>query len=350
MQQDRVQVAIVGATGYTGAELLRLLHGHPRAQVAVVAGHGKAGSKIASVLPSFHGVLTGDVVTADPAAIAQTCQAAFCGLPHGASAPIVRELRARGVVVFDLSADFRIKDLATYREWYGEHGAPELNPSAVYGLCELEREALRKADLVAVPGCYPTASALALAPLVRAGAIDLDSIIVDAKSGASGAGRGLGENVHFSHVSEGFRAYKVGGLHRHTVEIEQTLSGLAGRPVRITFTPHLVPMIRGILSTGYAKLTGDLTRERATELARAMYAGSPSVTVLDPGVDPDTSWVKGSNRCFLSYTVDKRTGRVIAQAAIDNLVKGASGQAIQCFNLRFGFPEGTALEGVGTFP
>ncbi|MFT3921477.1 MAG: N-acetyl-gamma-glutamyl-phosphate reductase [Myxococcales bacterium] len=240
--------------------------------------------------------------------------------------------------------------LAVYREWYGEHGAPELNPQAVYGLCEFEREAIAKADLVAVPGCYPTATSLALAPLVKAGIIDLDSIVVDAKSGASGGGRGLAESFHFSQLAEGFRAYKVGGLHRHTPEIEQALGKYAGRSVRITFTPHLVPMIRGILSTCYAKLTRDANREECTELARAMYQGSPSVTVLEPGENPDTAWVKSSNRCFLSYTVDKRTGRVIAQSVIDNLVKGASGQAIQCFNLRFGFPEGTGLEGVGTFP
>lgn len=349
-QQEQVQVAVVGATGYTGAELIRLLHGHPFARVAVMAGHGKAGQKIANVIPSLHGVYSDDVVSVDAASIAQTCKAAFCGLPHGASAPIVRELRKRGVIVFDLSADFRLKDLDVYREWYGEHGAPELNPEAVYGLCELSREAIKTADLVAVPGCYPTASALALAPLVKANAIDLDTIVVDAKSGASGAGRGLSESSHFTHLSEGFRAYKVGGLHRHTPEIEQTLGQIAGRPIRITFTPHLVPMIRGILSTAYAKLSGETSRDRCTELARALYAGSPSVTVLDPGVDPDTSWVKGSNRCFISYTVDKRTNRVIAQAAIDNLVKGASGQAIQCFNLRLGFPEASGLEGVGTFP
>lgn len=351
MEQSRkVRVAVVGATGYTGAELLRLMHGHPRIEVTCVAGHGKAGQRIANVLPSFHGVLAGDVAPADVDSIAAQAEVAFCGLPHGASAPIVRKLREKGVVVFDLSADFRIKDLGVYREWYGEHEAPDLVAQAVYGLCELEREALRKADLVAVPGCYPTATALALAPLVKANAIDLDTIIVDAKSGASGAGRGLTEGTHFAQLSEGFRAYKVGGLHRHTPEIEQTLGRLAGRELRITFTPHLVPMIRGILSTSYAKLTPCLTREQCTEQARALYEGSPSVTVLDPGVDPDTQWVRGSNRCFISYTVDKRTGRVIAQSAIDNLVKGASGQALQCFNLRFGFAEGLGLEAVGLFP
>jgi N-acetyl-gamma-glutamyl-phosphate reductase len=349
-QARKVRVAIVGATGYTGAELLRLMHGHPRVQVTSIVGHGKAGQRIASVLPSFHGVLSGDVESADIDAIASNCEAAFCGLPHGASSPIVRKLREKGVVVFDLSADFRLKDLAVYREWYGEHDAPELLSQATYGLCELEREAIRTSDLVAVPGCYPTATTLAIAPLVKAGVIDVDNLIVDAKSGASGAGRGLSEGTHFAQLSEGFRAYKVGGLHRHTPEIEQTLSGLAGHPLRITFTPHLVPMIRGILSTVYASSKGELTREHCTELARAMYEGSPSVTVLDPGTDPDTQWVRGSNRCFVSYTVDKRTKRVIAQAAIDNLVKGASGQALQCFNLRFGFAEGLGLEAVGLFP
>jgi N-acetyl-gamma-glutamyl-phosphate reductase len=349
-QPNKVKVAVVGATGYTGAELLRLMHGHPGIEVTTIAGHGKAGQKVATVLPNLHGTFSGDVVSVDPDAIAATAQAAFCGLPHGASAGIVRELRKRGLVVFDLSADFRLKDLAVYKEWYGEHEAPDLLAGAVYGLCELERESIRQADLIAVPGCYPTASALAIAPLVKAGLVELDTLIVDAKSGASGAGRGLSESTHFAQLSEGFRAYKVAGLHRHTPEIEQTLSSLCGKPVRITFTPHLVPMTRGILATVYARVPAELTRERCTELARAMYEGSPSVTVLDPGIDPDTLWVRGSNRCFVSYTIDKRTSRVVAQAVIDNLVKGASGQAIQCFNLRFGFAENTGIAGVGIFP
>ncbi len=349
-QPSKVRVAVVGATGYTGAELLRLMHGHDGIEVTTIAGHGRAGQPIRGVLPSFHGVLSGDVAAVDLDQIGKTADAAFCGLPHGASQSVVRELRERGVVVFDLSADFRLRDLAVYRTWYGPHDAPDLLAQAVYGLCELDREAIRTADLIAVPGCFPTASALAVGPLVKHHLIDLDTIIVDAKSGASGAGRGLSESTHFSQVSEGVRAYKVGGLHRHTPEIEQTLSRLSGQSVRITFTPHLVPMIRGILATVYARQREPFTPQRATEFARAMYAGSPSVTVLDAGIDPDTQWVRGSNRCFLSYAVDTRTGWVIAQAAIDNLVKGASGQALQCFNLRFGFAEGHGLEAVGLFP
>ncbi len=345
----KVQVAVVGATGYTGAELLRLLREHPRAELVAIAGHGKAGSRLADVIPTARDRV--EVVEAfDADAIASRAQAAFCALPHGASAPIVRQLRERGVVVFDLSADFRLRDLAVYREWYGEHHAPDLLPDAAYGLCEFEREAIRRADLVAVPGCYPTASVLALAPLVAHRLVDLTSLIVDAKSGVSGAGRTPAEAYHFPQTAEGVRAYKVGGLHRHTPEIEQTLSVLAKEPVRITFTPHLVPITRGILAVGYAKLARDVTREQITELARALYEGSPSVTVLDPGSDPDTLWVRASNRCFVAYTVDKRTNRVIAQAVLDNLVKGASGQALQCFNLRFGFPEGLGISQVGLFP
>jgi N-acetyl-gamma-glutamyl-phosphate reductase len=346
----KVRIAIVGATGYTGGELLRLVHGHPGIELGMVAGHGKAGQAIASVLPNFRGVLGEQVNVAHADQIASNAEAAFCALPHGASAPVVKALRARNLVVFDLSADFRLRDLDTYREWYGEHAAEDLIAQAVYGLCEVEREALLRANLIAVPGCYPTASALAILPLVHATAIDLDSIIVDAKSGASGAGKGLSEATHFSGLSEGLRAYKVGGLHRHTPEIEQTLSRVAKRPVKVTFTPHLVPMTRGILATVYAHIREGLTRDRATELARSFFAGSPSVTVLDPGIDPDTLWVRGSNRCFISYTVDERTGRVIAQAVIDNLVKGAAGQALQCFNLRFGFREDLGLEAVGMYP
>ena len=348
--EQKIKIAIVGATGYTGAELLRLLREHPRAEIVSVIGHGKAGLPLASVIPTHAALAPVRVEAFDIDNLTGRVQAAFCGLPHGASAPIVRQLRERGIVVLDLSADFRLRDLAVYREWYGEHHAPDLLAQATYGLCELEREQIRSADLIAVPGCYPTTSALALAPLVQHRLVDLDTLIVDAKSGVSGAGRSPAEAYHFPQTSEGIRAYKVGGLHRHTPEIEQTLSQLAGEPVRITFTPNLVPITRGILAVAYGKLRDDISRERITELARAMYEGSPSVTVLDPGSDPDTLWVRGSNRCFISYTVDKRTNRVVAQSVTDNLVKGASGQAIQCFNLRFGFAEGLGISQLGLFP
>ena len=350
-QSRQIRVAVLGATGYTGAELLRLVRGHPGIVLSQVAGHGKAGLPIEKVLPSLVGLVSGTVDAIDPERVAASSDAAFCALPHGASAKIVKELRQRGVVVFDLSADFRLSDRATYERWYAEHPAPELLEEAVYGLCELYRDRLRTADLVAVPGCYPTAAALALAPLVRAGLLELGTLVVDAKSGASGAGRGLSEAAHFAHLAEGLRAYKVAGLHRHTPEIEQTLAREAGGPVTITFTPHLVPMIRGILATCYASLRDSgTTAERCVALARDLYEGSPSAYVLDAGTNPDTSWVRGSNRCLISYSVDQRSGRLVAQAVIDNLVKGAAGQALQCFNLRFGFEEQTALDGAGLFP
>ena len=348
--QKRARVAIVGATGYTGAELLRILSVHPHVEVSEVVGHGKAGQPIANVLPSLAGILRGDVAAYDPDRIRASSDVAFCALPHGASAKIVGELRARGLPVLDLSADFRLRSIETHEAWYGHHGAPELVPSAVYGLPELHREALRTADLIAVPGCYPTASILPLAPLFAAGLIEDGPIVVDAKSGVSGAGRAPSERTHFAETTEGIRAYKIAGSHRHTPEIEQELSRVAGREVRIVFTPHLVPMTRGILSTSYVRPKGGLTAERASEVARAFYEGSPSVHVLDAGACPDTLWVRASNRAHVSYALDARTGLLIAQGAIDNLVKGASGQAVQCLNLRLGLAEGAGLGAPAAWP
>ncbi len=351
MGDKRLRVSVVGATGYTGAELLRLLLSHPKVEVAQVVGHSKAGEPVAKVLPSFAGVLQGNIAAYDADVIAKASDAVFCALPHGASAKVVAELRARGTVVLDLSADFRLRDLAAHKAWYGEHGAPELLPSAVYGLVELHREALKTADLVAVPGCYPTASTLALAPLVKNRLIAVDDLVVDAKSGVSGAGRSPAASTHLPETAEGIRAYKIAGTHRHTPEIEQELSLLAGAPITLTFTPHLVPMTRGILATTYGRrLDASLTAEACTTAARTLFAGSPSVTVLDAGTNPDTLWVRGSNRAFLSYNVDSRTGRVIAQAVIDNLVKGAAGQAVQCMNVRFGFEEATGIAATAMWP
>jgi len=331
--------AIVGATGYTGAELVRLLHGHPHIRLGGLFGDSTAGKPIAEVLPSLARV-AGTVQRLDPESL--DADLVFCALPHGASAPIVDALRSAGKVVFDLSADFRLSDPEVYRQWYGEHGAPARFSEGVYGLPELHREAIRSADLVAVPGCYPTAAVLALAPLLSGGLVELSRpIIIDAKTGTSGAGRKLRQNVHFSEAAEGIRGYAVGGRHRHTPEIEQELAGLAGRGVQVVFSPHLAPMIRGILATAYLEPIGDPATFAAR--ARSFYEGSPSVTVLDDGIHPDTLWVRGSNAAMISYWTDRRTGWVIAQCAIDNLVKGAAGQAVQCANLRFGIEEGTGL-------
>lgn len=347
---DRPRAAVVGATGYTGAELARLLLQHPHFRLGPLVGHSKAGQAVEDVLPSLAGLVPGEIAPFDADAVAASSELAFCALPHGASAPTVAALRERGVVVFDLSADFRLDDPAVYREWYGEHGAPDLFGRAVYGLVELHREALRAANLVAVPGCYPTASTLALAPLLAAGLVDPNGIVVDAKSGVSGAGRSPAASTHLPETAEGFRAYKVGGVHRHTPEIEQELSRLVGAPIRVSFTPHLVPMTRGILVTAYAMAKPDVDVERCRRAAQELYAGSPSVHVLSAGKSPDTLWVRGSNRAHLAYHVDRRTGRVVAQSAIDNLVKGAAGQAVQCANVRFGFAEESGISAPATWP
>lgn len=345
-----IRAAVVGGTGYTGAELVRLALGHPLLELTAVVGNTTAGQQVADVLPSLRGVMAGLVEPFDPDAIAKSCDAAFCALPHAASAEAVNALREHGLVVFDLSADFRFDDLALYEEWYGSHPVPGRLAEAVYGLVELHREALRSADLIAVPGCYPTAATLALAPLVDAGLVKTDGIVVDAKSGVSGAGRGLSASTHFPEVGEGVRAYKA-GAHRHGPEIEQELSKLAGSNVGITFVPHLVPMSRGILATCYAQpASASVTPETCTEAARKLYAGSPSVQVLDAGTHPDTLWVRGSNRVHVAYIQEPRSRTLVAMSAIDNLVKGASGQAIQCLNVRFGIDEGAGLEATAQWP
>ena len=350
MTSKPIRATIVGGTGYTGAELVRLVLGHPSLQLASIVGNASAGKSVAEVLPSLRGIVHGDVQLFDPDAIAEQADVAFCALPHAASAKAVSALRQRGQKVFDLSADFRFEDLSVYEAWYGKHPVPERLSEAVYGLVELHRDELRDADLVAVPGCYPTASTLALAPLVKNGLVRAEGIAVDAKSGVSGAGRGVSRATHFPETAEGVRAYKA-GAHRHGPEIEQELSRLAGAPIRIAFVPHLLPMTRGILATCYAQpVDSNVTPAQCIEAARELYEGSPSVLVLDEGQHPDTLWVRGSNRVHLGYAQDRRGGTLIAMSAIDNLVKGASGQAIQCLNVRFGLDEGAGLQAPAQWP
>lgn len=346
---SRIPVAVVGATGYTGAELVRLLLAHPDVEIVELVGHSKAGKPVESVLPALVGLVPkgiegGLVGSFDADRIARRSKVAFLCLPHGKSAAAAVELRQRGVTVLDLSADFRIHDVEEHARWYGAHHAPELAKAAVYGLPELHRAALKTAELIAVPGCFPTATILPLAPLVKAGLIEPGPIVVDAKSGVSGAGREPGERTHFAETTEGFRAYKTGGTHRHTAEMEQELGALAGTDVLVSFTPHLVPMTRGILSSSYVRPKAGVDAQRASAEAQRLYEGSPSVAVLAPGSCPDTLWVRGSNRAHLSYTLDPRTGLMLCQGAIDNLVKGASGQAVQCFNVRMGLPEGRGVD------
>ena len=344
-----LRVAIVGATGYTGAERVRLCLAHPELEVGPLVGHSKAGLPVEDVLPSLAGLGLGTVQAFDADSVADAADGAFCGLPHGASAGIVSELRDRGLPVLDLSADFRLRDPAVYAEWYGAHLAPERFGEGVYGLSELHREELPGAELIAVPGCNATASILALAPLMKERLVATEGLVCDIKTGVSGAGRVPKASTHFPETGEGTRAYKAAGLHRHTPEIEQELGLLAGEALRLTFVPHLVPMNRGILATCYAMSEGT-DAARATEAARALYAGSPSVVVRDPGVHPDTLWVRGSNRAQLSYHHDARAGRLVAFAAIDNLMKGAAGAAVQALNVRQGFPEAAGLGLPATWP
>jgi N-acetyl-gamma-glutamyl-phosphate reductase len=347
----KIRVAVLGASGYTGAELLRLLLGHPGVELVAVCAERSAGKRLGEVFPQFRAV---DRVLerADPAALAGRVDVAFSCLPHGESARLCADLVGRGVRVLDLSADFRLRDREAHRAWYGDDHAGALAGEAVYGLVERHRASLVGARLVAVPGCYPTAATLSLAPLLAAGLIERRGIVVDAKSGVSGAGRSPSLATHLPEAGEGIRPYKVAGAHRHTAEIEQELGAVAGTAVRVTFTPHLVPMSRGILSIGYATPTDPARPAAAYQEALAVaYAGEPFVDVLGPDdALPDTAFVRGSNRVQVAVRVDARAERVLAIAAIDNLVKGAAGQALQCFNVVHGLPETTGLAGVAMFP
>ena len=337
-----MRVGIVGASGYTGAELLRLAAGHPEMDVVLATGDTQAGAAVADLYPSLRPVY-GDLVFEpySPEAV-DGLDIVFCGLPHGASQALVPEVKDRVKWVLDLSADFRLKDPAAYAQWYdAEHMAPELLSDFAYGLPELFREELIGACGVAVPGCYPTAASLALAPLVRAGAVETTGIVVDAASGVSGAGRALKHGTQFCTVDEDFAAY---GLldHRHTPEMEQVLGA------QVLFTPHLAPMTRGILATCYARPSSPTTTDEVLGLLRDAYVDEPFVTVLDG--PPTTKAVLGSNSAMVTARADERTGWVLALCAIDNLVKGASGQAVQCANIVAGLPETLGLPLVGLYP
>jgi N-acetyl-gamma-glutamyl-phosphate reductase len=353
--QKPLRVGIVGASGYTGAELVRLVTLHPLLELSYVGARDKAGLRLAEVLPATTGIPNlGDRVLdafapERAAALRDEIDVAFTALPHAASAKAGKALFDAGIRVVDLSADFRLRDAKTYAAWYGDHPATELLAVAVYGLPELHREALRGARLIAAPGCYPTSSILPLAPLLRAGLIEHDGLIIDATSGVSGAGRSPGPSTHFSETAEGLRAYKVAGTHRHIPEIEQELSRVAGESLRVAFTPHLAPHIRGISTTAYARVKAGTTAEACRSAARDLYREG-LVSVLPEGRLPDTLWVRGSARAHVAYAIDERVGTVIALCALDNLAKGASAQAIQALNVSLGWPDALGLPEVGLFP
>ena len=340
MANKSISVGVVGASGYTGIELLRLLATHPQVELRQVTSRTEAGQPLAAIFPHFENVLDLTFSAPDPAALAE-CDLVCFTTPNATAMHMTPVLLEAGCRVIDLSADFRIKDADVWSQWYGGgHACPQLLAEAVYGLPEINRKQLAGARLVANPGCYPTAVSLALLPLVEAGIVDSERLIADAKSGVSGAGRKASLHTQFGETAENFHAYGVSG-HRHLPEISQTLQTASSSPVELTFVPHLVPMIRGIHATVYAELTAPDRDIQA--LFEQRYAGEPFVSVMAPGAHPETRSVRGSNLCRLAVHRPGNGNRLVVLSVIDNLVKGAAGQAVQNMNLMYGWPETTGL-------
>ena len=350
-ESEQIRVGIVGASGYGGVQLVRLLSEHPYAQITYLGGDSSAGKSYQDIYPHLQETIPLTVAKVDIEHITAHCDVVFLSLPNGLAYGLTPALLAKGCKVLDLSADYRFTDLQTYQSWYGgDRTDAPTNQQAVYGLPELFHSQIRDASLVGCPGCYPTASLLAIAPLLKQGLAQSDSIIIDAKSGTSGGGRKLKETLLLAEADNSLAAYGV-ATHRHTPEIEQICAHLAGREVLVQFTPHLVPMVRGILSTVYANLRDPgLVREDLHTIYATFYRHSPWVTVMPNGVYPQTKWAWGTNRCYLGIEVDSRTGRVIVLSAIDNLMKGQAGQAVQCFNLMYGLDEQVGLPKQSFYP
>jgi N-acetyl-gamma-glutamyl-phosphate reductase len=350
MSGAKLNIAIVGSSGYTGGELLRILLNHPRVTVTAITSERSAGKPITSLFPNLGGLTSLVCEPLDPDALAKKADLVFLALPHVTAQAAAFRFHELGRKVVDLSADYRLSDPLVYEKWYEHaHQHPGLLKEAVYGLPELHREKIQKASLIANPGCYPTSAILGLSPLVKRNMIDLKSIVIDSKSGVTGAGRSPALAHHFPEVNEGFMAYKI-GTHRHTPEIEQELSRLAGSQIVLSFTPHLVPMNRGILTTIYAMLTADMDTPGLHARYREFYENAPFVRLLPAGEFPNVRNVRGSNFCDIGVYADPRTGRAVVVTAIDNLVKGAAGQAIQNMNLMMGFDEAEGLKFAGLFP
>lgn len=348
----RVPVGIVGASGYGGVQLVRLLMDHPGVEVVYLGGESSAGKSFSDLYPHLSHAVDLKIEGIDLDNIASRCEVVFLSLPNGLACQMAPKLVEKGCKVLDLSADYRFTSLETYGAWYGsDRNDEEIAGTAVYGLPELYRDRIKEAQLIGCPGCYPTASLMALSPLLKQGLVLPETSIIDAKSGASGGGRQAKTNLLLAEADNSFGAYGVGGRHRHTPEIEQVCSDLAGHEVRVQFTPHLVPMVRGILATVYATLRDPgLVREDLITIFRAFYRSSPFVKVLDGGVYPQTKWACGTNLCYIGIEVDPRTNRVIVMSAIDNLVKGQAGQAVQCLNLMMGWEETQGLPQMCFYP
>ncbi len=349
----KAKIGVLGASGYTGSELVRLLLRHPRAEIAMLTADRRAGQEMRDVFPQFSPFPLPKLVAIDGLDwVGANLDLIFCALPHATTQKVIKEIFAAlpAAKVVDLSADFRLSDPAAYAKWYGhEHLAAELQTQAVYGLVEIYRRDIKKAHLVANPGCYTSGAQLPLVPLIKAKAVDLDEIVIDAKSGMTGAGRAAKESMLFSEVSEGFNAYGV-GHHRHMAELDQEFSKAAGREVVVSFTPHLVPMNRGILSTIYVRGKRGRNAQDLHAILADFYEKEAFVHVLPFGETPHTRHVRGSNMTFIGVVKDRIEGRAILVSALDNLVKGASGQAVQNMNLMLGYPETMGLEQVALFP
>ena len=344
-----IKVGIVGGTGYTGVELLRILSKHPQAELVAITSRSEAGVAVADMYPNLRGHVDLRFTVPDHDQLA-ACDVVFFATPHNVAMQTVPDLIKRGVRIIDLSADFRIRDAELWSHWYhDQHTAPELLKQAVYGLPELNREKIHTAQLVAAPGCYPTSVQLGLLPLLENNWIDRSRLIANSASGVSGAGRqGKIDNL-FAEINDSFKAYSVAG-HRHLPEIEQGLEDIAGGPVQLTFVPHLLPIVRGIHSTLYAELTTEVPLEVIQAAYEERYASEPFVDVLPTGSHPQTRSVKGSNMCRIALQRPQGRNTVVVLAAIDNLVKGASGQAVQCMNIMFGLPEAQGLDIVALLP
>ena len=345
-----IKVGIIGATGYAGGELVRILSGHKDAEIKWYGSRSYIDRKYADVYRNMFQIVDAVCMDDNMEELSSRVDVIFTATPQGLCASLVNEEILSKTKIIDLSADFRLKDVKVYEEWYKiEHKAPRLLEEAVYGLCEVNRDSVRNARLVANPGCYTTCSILTAYPLAKEGLIDMSTLIIDAKSGTSGAGRGAKVQNLFCEVNENMKAYGVAS-HRHTPEIEEQLGYAAGEPVALSFTPHLVPMNRGILATEYAKLTKDVSWEDVKAVYDKYYRDEKFIRVLDQDVCPETKWVEGSNYVDIGFKIDPRTNRIIMMGAIDNLVKGAAGQAVQNMNLMFGLKESEGLELVPVFP
>lgn len=347
----RVPVGIVGASGYGGVQLVRLLIEHPGVEIAYLGGEGSAGKTFSDLYPHLGHRFDQVIEPLDLEAIASRCEVVFLSLPNGLAHKMAPTLLAKGCKVLDLSADYRFANLDTYGAWYGgERTDQAIAETAIYGLPELYRDRIAEAQLIGCPGCYPTASLLALSPLLKQGLIIPETAIIDAKSGTSGGGRQAKTNLLLAEADNSLGAYAV-ARHRHTPEIEQICSELASHEVLVQFTPHLIPMVRGILATAYATLRDPgLVREDLITIYTAFYRSSPWVKVLPSGVYPQTKWACGTNLCYIGVEVDPRTGRVIVMSAIDNLMKGQAGQAVQCLNLMIGWEETLGLPQLSFYP